>query len=272
MAGGTLHFERSLRVQEALAPGLKLVLVLDGDLRYSAAGESAATDISGPSLHLSLCRDASHLDHEFGARRPLRFVSLRIGLTELREAFDLDPDRLAGGLRAPCGLQAYADGNWRAGRAMQALGQQILACPVRGPLRQMYLCAKALELTALSLGVLEPAAGADAAGMSRQDIARLHHARDILLARLQDPPGLPELARQAGVNVNKLTTGFRRLFGASVYAFVRERRMERAHAMLASGDITVSEAAYACGYTDSHFTKAFRRQYGVLPSSLARCR
>lgn len=66
IAGGTLHFERSLRVQEALAPGLKLVLVLDGDLRYSAAGESVATDISGPSLHLSLCRDASLLDHEFG--------------------------------------------------------------------------------------------------------------------------------------------------------------------------------------------------------------
>jgi len=269
MAGGTLHATHGLRMQETLEPGLKLVLVLDGDLRYSTAGTPGATDISGPSLHVSLCRGALHLDHEFGARRPLRFVSLRIGLAALHEAFDLDPDTLAGRLHAPQGMQAYADGNWRAGQAMQALGQQILACPAQGSLRRMYLSAKALELTAMSLGALESAAGADHAGLSRQDAARLHQARDILLACLQDPPTLPELARRAGVNVNKLTTGFRRLFGCSVYAFVRARRMERAHAMLASGDITVSEAAYACGYTDSHFTKVFRRRYGVLPSSVA---
>ncbi|WZB68552.1 helix-turn-helix transcriptional regulator [Achromobacter xylosoxidans] len=79
---------------------------------------------------------------------------------------------------------------------------------------------------------------------------------------------MPELARRAGVNVNKLTTGFRRVFGCSVYAFVREQRMAQAHALLAAGEMSVSQAAYACGYTDSHFTKAFQRRYGVLPSAL----
>ena len=33
LAGGTLHFERGERVLEDLAPGLKLVLVLEGELR-----------------------------------------------------------------------------------------------------------------------------------------------------------------------------------------------------------------------------------------------
>jgi AraC family transcriptional activator of pyochelin receptor len=45
--------------------------------------------------------------------------------------------------------------------------------------------------------------------------------------------------------------------------------MEQAHALLAAGELSVSEAAYACGYTDSHFTKAFQRRYGMLPSSVA---
>ena len=90
-----------------------------------------------------------------------------------------------------------------------------------------------------------------------------------MLASLQQPPTLPELARRAGINVNKLTTGFRQLFGCSVYAFVREQRMAQAHALLAAGEMSVSEAAYACGYTDSHFSKAFQRRYGVLPSALA---
>ena len=83
----------------------------------------------------------------------------------------------------------------------------------------MYLSGKALELTALALGALEPARDAPPAGLSRADVERLHHARDLALANLQDPPGLPDLARRAGVNVNKLTTGFRKLFGQSVYAF-----------------------------------------------------
>ena len=269
LAGGTLRFGRDERVQERLEPGLKLVLVLDGDLRYSVRG-AASTRVSGPALHLSVCQDAMGMEHEFGAHQSLRFVSLRTGLDHLRDAFAMDPAQLAGLLRAPRAVGAYAEANMRADRKLEALGHQMLACPVQGALRRMYLSAKALELTALALGALQPAEqGAPVRGLTRADVERLHHARDLVAANLQDPPSLPELARRVGVNVNKLTTGFRKLFGQSVYAYVRERRMEQAQVLLAEGAYTVSEAAYACGYTDSHFTKAFLRRYGVLPSSVA---
>ncbi|WP_390349001.1 helix-turn-helix transcriptional regulator [Variovorax boronicumulans] len=97
---------------------------------------------------------------------------------------------------------------------------------------------------------------------------KLRDAQDILLQRLQAPPTLPELARLSGTNVNKLTLGFRQLFGCSVYDFVREQRLELAYRMLAAGGISVADAALACGYTDSHFTKVFRKRYGVAPSAL----
>ncbi|WP_231570286.1 AraC family transcriptional regulator [Achromobacter sp. RTa] len=268
LAGGTLRFCRDERVQERLEPGLKLVLVLDGELRYSVCG-APARRVSGPLLHMSLCQDAMGMEHEFGAHKALRFISLRTGLEHLGDALRMAPEELAALLRAPGG-QAYADANLRVAPAMQALGNQMLACPVQGALRRMYLSGKALELTALALGALQPAPSvAPAHGMTRGDVERLHHARDLVAGNLQDPPSLPELARLAGVNVNKLTTGFRKLFGTSVYAYVRERRMEQAHALLAAGELSVSEAAYACGYTDSHFTKVFQRRYGTLPSSFA---
>uniref|UniRef100_UPI001F144A18 helix-turn-helix transcriptional regulator n=2 Tax=Alcaligenaceae TaxID=506 RepID=UPI001F144A18 len=269
LAGGTLRFEREERMLEDLAPGLKLVVVLEGELRYRVPGAPAA-QVSGPSLHLSLCRDPLRMEHEFGARRALRFVSLRTSLDHLRESLSLEPADIAGLLRAPRGDAAYADANLRLAAPLQALGRQMLACPMQGALKRMYLSAKALELTALALAALQPAPAAPAAaGLSRADIERLHHARDLVLADLQHPPALPALARRAGINVNKLTTGFRQLFGCSVYAFVREQRMAQAHALLAAGAMSVSEAAYACGYTDSHFSKAFQRRYGVLPSALA---
>ena len=269
LAGGTLHFERGERVLEDLAPGLKLVLVLEGELRYRVPGAPAA-QVSGPLLHLSLCRDALRMEHAFGARRSLRFVSLRTSLDHLRESLSLEPADVARLLRAPRGDAAYADATLRLAAPLQALGRQMLACPMQGALKRMYLSAKALELTALALGALQPVPAAQVPpGLSRADAERLHHARDLVLASLQQPPTLPELARRAGINVNKLTTGFRQLFGCSVYAFVREQRMAQAHALLAAGEMSVSEAAYACGYTDSHFSKAFQRRYGVLPSALA---
>lgn len=272
LAGGTLRFERGERVLEDLAPGLKLVLVLDGELRYRVPGAPAA-QVSGPLLHLSLCRDPLRMEHEFGARRSLRFVSLRTSQEHLRESLSLEPADIAGLLRAPRDGAPYADANLRLAAPLQALGRQMLACPMQGALKRMYLSAKALELTALALGALQPAPAASTPdGPSRADVERLHHARDLLLADLQHPPTLPELARRVGVNVNKLTTGFRQLFGCSVYACVREQRMAQAHALLAAGEMSVSEAAYACGYTDSHFSKAFQRRYGVLPSALIRSR
>lgn len=272
LAGGTLRFERGERVLEDLAPGLKLVLVLDGELRYRVPGAPAA-QVSGPLLHLSLCRDPLRMEHEFGARRSLRFVSLRTSLEHLRESLSLEPADIAGLLRAPRDGEPYADANLRLAAPLQALGRQMLACPMQGALKRMYLSAKALELTALALGALQPAPAASTpGGPSSADVERLHHARDLLLADLQHPPTLPELARRVGVNVNKLTTGFRQLFGCSVYACVREQRMAQAHALLAAGEMSVSEAAYACGYTDSHFSKAFQRRYGVLPRALIRGR
>ncbi|KAG0736926.1 hypothetical protein G6F24_018152 [Rhizopus arrhizus] len=50
----------------------------------------------------------------------------------------------------------------------------------------MYLSAKALELAALAFNALLPVrAHAPKSGLSRGDVERLHHARDLLLAGLQ---------------------------------------------------------------------------------------
>ncbi|WYX22103.1 AraC family transcriptional regulator [Achromobacter xylosoxidans] len=191
LAGGTLRFERGERVLEDLTPGLKLVLVLEGELRYRVPGAPAA-QVSGPLLHLSLCRDPLRMEHEFGARRSLRFVSLRTSLDHLRDSLSLEPADIVRLLRAPCHDDPYAEANLRLAPPLQALGRQMLACPMQGPLKRMYLSAKALELTALALGALQPAQAAPPPpGLSRADTERLHHARDLLLADLQHPPPCP---------------------------------------------------------------------------------
>lgn len=142
----------------------------------------------------------------------------------------------------------------------------MLLCPLQGTARRVYLAGKALELAATVMAGLEQRGGAST--LRAHDVRRLRAAQDILRQRLDDPPSLPELARLAGTNVNKLTTGFRQLFGCSVYEFVRAQRLDLAYRLIAAGHGSVAQAAQACGYTDSHFTKVFRQRFGVAPSAL----
>jgi len=53
--------------------------------------------------------------------------------------------------------------------------------------------------------------------------------------------------------------------------YIKSIRLQKAKEMLETTDWTVSEVAYKTGFqTVSHFTKIFKKQYGVLPSVLQR--
>ena len=102
------------------------------------------------------------------------------------------------------------------------------------------------------------------AHLNPNDIKRVRTIREILLNNLGNPPSLVELARQSGTNKNKLNTDFRRIFGASVFEFLRTSRLERAKALLESKKMNVTEAAFEVGYAHQQsFTRAFRNHFGT---------
>lgn len=266
LGGGVLTFSEPEQIVEENEPGFKLVVILGGHLSYRFPDERQV-GVTGPACHVTLSESRYSVQHQFSIADPLQYIAIRMPLDTLADDFGIDVAQLLGGFgRRPAPSPACLDQN--ANRATQALGRQMLSPPAAGSMSTMYLTGKALELTATVMAALTSEAGAAPAPLRSRDVQRLHRARDILRQQLQSPPALPELARLAGLNVSKLTTGFRRLFGHSVYEFVRDQRLILAHQMLSSGNISVADAAHACGYTDSHFTKAFRKRYGMAPSAL----
>jgi AraC-like DNA-binding protein len=90
--------------------------------------------------------------------------------------------------------------------------------------------------------------------------------------RLDDPElCIEELARELGLSHRTLN----RLFasdGTTAVRWLWSRRLERSRGSLAEGRArSVTEVALSCGFSDvSHFSRAFRRTYGVSPRSLLR--
>ncbi len=125
-------------------------------------------------------------------------------------------------------------------------------------------------MTLISLSV-------EARGLSRTatlataDRNRLLRAREMLLADLTAAPSLVELASSVGVSVPTLTRGFQLHFGKRPSILFQQERMHLARHRLAQGDGTATATAIAAdlGYTNaSHFSAAFKRQFGISPKQV----
>jgi AraC-like DNA-binding protein len=85
--------------------------------------------------------------------------------------------------------------------------------------------------------------------------------------RLESLPSLGELARGFGCSPFHLSRTFHRTAGMSLRAYVGRLRARRAADRLAGGVRDLTELALELGYADhSHFTNAFRQEWGVPPS------
>ncbi|WP_306107513.1 helix-turn-helix domain-containing protein [Pseudoalteromonas tunicata] len=100
--------------------------------------------------------------------------------------------------------------------------------------------------------------------VSLRERKQLIAARDFLLSDLSSPPTISDVAREVGINQCKLKKGFKALFNKTVYGCFQEERMQKAMTLLRENNVT--ETAISLGYSNiSHFSVAFRKQFGVLP-------
>ncbi|WP_437731204.1 helix-turn-helix transcriptional regulator [Sorangium sp. So ce1335] len=242
----------------------------------------------GPVMRVRRSDGGGHLlgggtFHVGQVKRPMKLVcewdESALGQDQENICLTIDGRRLcellgAKVLPAPiAGIVAHTGGYPRAAHAMSPplyrLLDEILGCDARGVSRQLYLEAKGLELMAAMVDLLEESDRAASPLLSQHDIACLERARRILLARMVDPPTLPELARHAGLNEVKLKEGFRALFGAPVFAYLRSHRLDEAHRLLRQRACNVTEVAQRVGYENpSKFAAAFRKRFGVSPSTV----
>lgn len=144
----------------------------------------------------------------------------------------------------------------------------IVDCDYVGRLRNRYIESQATELLCLVLARLQEQSVVRPVSLSMNDIDALHHAMDILNENFTQPPSVAELSKQIGINRNKLTYGFKSLFGTTMQDVCFTKRMEVAQRMLLDTSERIESIAEAVGYQHANnFSASFKRTFGVSPKA-----
>lgn len=150
--------------------------------------------------------------------------------------------------------------------AVSLIVRQIMNCPYVASLKRLYYECKALELIILCLGHFAEMQAGNSSFLHPMDMDRVHYARELVERDYQNPPRLLDLAKQVGMPHPKLNSCFRRVYGTTIFDYLREYRLQKARTLLDGGSMNVTEVAYEVGYSSlSHFTKAFKEHVGMAP-------
>jgi AraC family transcriptional regulator len=100
-------------------------------------------------------------------------------------------------------------------------------------------------------------------------VERVNRAIDHVLAHLDQPLPLDEVARIACFSPFHFHRVWKALVGEPLHQFVRRLRLERAVRMLAHGPRrSLTTIALACGFqSPSDFARCFKQRYGTAPSA-----
>lgn len=149
---------------------------------------------------------------------------------------------------------------------------QMINCPYTGIAQKLFMESRALELIChqlemFSAGNNETSRITDASRPVHPDeLKKIRRIQE----RIHDSPetvhSLIALAREVGMSQSKLSRSFRRVYGLTVFEYLKNIRLNQAAAMLDQG-MTVTETALSIGYENlSHFSKVFKKRFGELPS------
>lgn len=99
------------------------------------------------------------------------------------------------------------------------------------------------------------------------ELKQIHNISYLIESNISDIPTVENLAKEAGLNVNKLQVGFKKLYGTTVNNFVQMKRLDAAYNLLTKTDLSISEIVNAIGLSSkSYFSKIFKEKHSISPS------
>lgn len=150
--------------------------------------------------------------------------------------------------------------------SLQVVLNQIFTVHLSENAEKLYFHGKVLEILGLYFSEKKPDTEACPFLNDQETVRKIKHAKEYLLKHMDNPPGLKELAKTAGLNEYQLKLGFKEIYGNTVFGYLLDHKLDHARVLLDTSKFQVNEVAYQIGYANpSHFIAAFKKKFGVTP-------
>jgi len=162
--------------------------------------------------------------------------------------------------------------NKETGPSIKIILNQMVNTNAKNHLRSIYLKGKIYELLSIYFNESIDSSEENCPFIANEEtIIKIKNAKQIILDEMNNPPSLQELATRVGLNIKKLKNDFKEFYGAPVFSFLLNYKMELAKTLLLEQQLNVNEIGSQLGYsTSSHFIAAFKRKYGITPKQYAK--
>ncbi|MBM7564923.1 helix-turn-helix domain-containing protein [Paenibacillus sacheonensis] len=126
-----------------------------------------------------------------------------------------------------------------------------------------------LKVQQLALELLQLLLGSGGGGAASYDFEGLQFVRKMnafLSFNLSAPLSVEEMAKHAGYSESHFSTVFGHHFGTTPHQYLLRLRLQKAQELLGTTTLKLEQVAAYCGFaSDSHLSKAFKRQTGLSP-------
>ena len=260
----------SLQFANDLPSPLLFNFVMEGQITHKMKSQSISYQLGSMQSSVTACQAACTQSFELNANVKMLFAIISINRKKYLKKIDCLIDEMPPKMSA-----VFKDEESKTLFFHQANYSIITARAIKkiatdkhcGLVRSIFVESKVLDLLARQVRRVqgELTMLGKYVKLRKEDVDKIKSARNILINDLKNPPVIETLAKQVGLNQQKLKAGFKVVFETTINRYLTKERLEMASLSLLQKN-SVKETAEKVGYTNlSHFARLFKNKYGVLP-------
>ena len=148
--------------------------------------------------------------------------------------------------------------------------EDITHCNYTGGIKKVFLESKVVEMLSHLFTIINEEENTKTNEvLSSCDYSKILEVETILKNQFKEKHTLGSIAAQVGLNEFKLKKQFKMVFNTTVFHYLTQVRMEYAKKIILEKEYSVALVSEELGYKNQqHFTVAFKKIFGYLPSKL----
>ena len=220
----------------------------------------SAGDLAICSLHEEAHQSVFPTSHYHGIIVTIDFSMIGEEQGRVLERLSIDLKHL----QELAGLQGWTI--LRARPELKHIFEELYTVPEE--IRKGYIRIKVLELLLILTGFPFRETAKEREHYSAVQIGKIKEIHSFLIHSYSEHYTIEMLSMRAGISPTSLKKCFHGIYGESIYAYMKQYRLQVAEKLLRETDLTIGEIAAEIGYNNPNkFTTSFGKKYGMSPSS-----